>query len=70
MPIHTLTFDLPDEREELETVLNAGKMSAALNDFSSYLRSEWKYSERSKWPDLEKIRDKFHEICAERGVVP
>ena len=68
MPVHTITFNLPEEHEELETTLKASKMSSALYDFSMYLRQQYKYSD--KWDDLEKIRDKFYEICNEHEVNP
>lgn len=59
----TLEFDLLEEEYAFECALNGNKYRAALEDFSNYLRSEYKHKvlseEKSKY--IEEIRANFYE---------
>jgi len=71
-PKHVITFNLPEESEELKTTMNASNYYCALYDLYSYLRNE------NKWPpddrtekDAEiyhKIYEKFFEIISENEI--
>jgi hypothetical protein len=65
---HILVFDLPEEREELKTTMNAGDMASAIEDFSQLLRSKTKHGDPDEvisWGDL---RDKWHQILEDNEV--
>jgi len=63
----TLRFNLPEDQDEYENCINAGRLAAAVADFADYLRREWKYGERELY-DIEEIRDKFYECMRDRSV--
>ena len=46
-----LRFDLPEESEEHQTALDGWKWKAAVDEMSSYLRSELKYEDLSDEQD-------------------
>lgn len=64
MPKATLTFNLPDEREEYQIHMNASKYYCALHDLYLALRSDSKHGE-GKWADFY---EKFWEILKENEV--
>jgi hypothetical protein len=67
MPKHIIEFDLPEENEELETVMNAGKYYSCLSSFSMLLREKYKYSENQNvtW---EQVRELFDSILEDNDV--
>ena len=54
----TLEFTLPEEREEFETAVNAGKHRSLLDDVLKVLRNEVKYGQ-----GMRGIDDIYKEIC-------
>jgi hypothetical protein len=77
MPRHTITFNLPEEREELRTAQQAANYHSALWDFAQLLRNLTKYdapleegkeltSEQSNMAHL--LREKFYEILRDNEV--
>ena len=67
MPKATLSFSLPDEREEFETAINAGKYHSALWDLREAFRQKAKYSEDDKttWDEAYQF---FWDTLKETGV--
>ena len=60
--IATLTFNLPEEKPELEDAVNAGKYIAALNDLAIAFRSHRKC-------DADPVtEERFYAIIRENGV--
>jgi hypothetical protein len=50
MPKVTITFNLPEEKSEYETCLNAGNYSALVYEFTNLLREKVKYgNETGSW---------------------
>lgn len=48
MPQATLTFTLPDERDEHETAVHAGALRSVIEAHREWLRSQLKYHELSE----------------------
>ncbi len=67
MPKHTIEFNLPEEREELEMTMNAGKYYSCLSQLNSLLRKNYKYSDK-QFVTWEEIGDIFHEILEGQEV--
>lgn len=74
MPEGILKFNLPEEREEFETAVNAPKWKGVVWEFDQELRKVVKYSD-PKTPEeetvvntYEKIRDKLWEIIKEEDL--
>ena len=67
MPKATLEFNLPEERGEFHTAVNANKYIAALQDIDTELRNKIKYAGDDVSDDTHKayqeIRDKLGEMC-------
>ena len=63
----TLTFNLPEEKEEFETTLLAGKMASFIREFENYLRRLDKYDLRETYNIVE-IRDDFYEKLREHDL--
>jgi hypothetical protein len=63
----TLEFNLPEEREEFEIALRAGKLQAALSEFENFLRAQLKYGElpEAEYKRVEMIREKYFELIGE-----
>jgi len=61
--IATLTFNLPEDREEYELAVNGSKYYCAASDFSNYLRHKLKYIELEEREQVifEEVRKKFYE---------
>ena len=66
----TLTFNLPEETDEHQLALNAGKVLGAIQDFDNYLRAKLKYEELSETESqiYRAVRDKLHEEFQNAGV--
>lgn len=66
---HTVTFNLPDDIEDLEIHLNASGLNNAVYAFDNWLRSQTKHAESSPRVDaLEEVREKLYEFLNEKGV--
>jgi hypothetical protein len=63
----TMEFDLPEDQGELDLVLKAGNMYAALYQFRNYLRNWQKHGENWQ-PVCGDIWDEFHKIVSENDV--
>jgi len=61
-----LEFNLPEDHEDYELLNNALNMSLALDEIRQYLRGQWKYQDPPD--DIDKIYDRFFEICLEHKV--
>lgn len=60
----TLTFNLPQEQEELENALYGSKYKTILRDLDEMLRSKLKYDEtltEEQEQIYQEIRDSIHE---------
>lgn len=73
MPKATLTFNLPEERDEYKTVMKAADMSIVLSEYDNFLRGILKYgSERYKTDEellvVEELRTKLNELRTEYEV--
>ena len=68
----TLTYQLPEEKEEFELATNAVKWMSFAHEFKQYLRAEWKYNEdkynEDQYKTLVEIREKFYELLNEEGL--
>lgn len=62
----TLSFSLPEEKQDLENALAVNSILADMDDFSNYLRNEYKYNSDKYTPEqfqvLTEIREKFYEL--------
>lgn len=67
MPKATLTFSLPDEREDFDLACNAGKLHSALYELSTAIRSKVKYSEEetTTW---DEVKEMFWNTLKEAGA--
>lgn len=70
MPKATISFSLPEEKEEYETTMKAVSYACALEDFRNYLRSRLKYEELTEEQSktLDEVRTKFFEILADNEI--
>lgn len=57
----TLEFTLPEEREELDLALNAGKMACVISDLDNWLRSLQKYQDKDT-VSVEEVREELHRL--------
>ena len=66
----TITFEFEDgtERENEYIVQNCFELVYALQEFSNYLRGQWKHVDEDKWDNLEEIRSKLYEILNDHEV--
>ncbi len=71
MPRISMTFKLPEERDEFEYAKDGLARSTILSEFDSYLRSRLKYEELTEEvaAALQAARDKLHEIKSDNGIV-
>jgi len=70
-PTVTLTFKIPEQQEEMQRALDAGKYMSALWEFSNYLRSQYKYNDNlteEQFKMVETIREKFYEIVNDENI--
>ena len=67
MPVATLKFKLPEEKDEFELAQQASSLSSKIEEFGNFLRSEYKYkdhtAEVSKY--LEEVRAKWFEVISD-----
>jgi len=60
-----MKFDFYEDREELETTLNATKYKSVLLELDNKLRAETKYRDDEA---AQKWRDTLYELLGEEGV--
>lgn len=67
MKKHTIVFTLPEDQEDLNTHLNAGKYHNILWEMAQFLRSKIKYTELTDEESkiYTEIREKFYELIQE-----
>jgi hypothetical protein len=63
-----LIFKLPEESEEYELHMSAGKLHSACWDFAQWLRGVCKHDDPKKY-DAEACRAKFYEFLQENDYV-
>ena len=69
MPTATLTFQLPEESEEHQLALNAGKMDSVLREFDEHLRSLVKYDHKGvDSQTVSTLRDELHTFLDDKGL--
>lgn len=73
--IVTHEFNLPKDREDHRTLMNAGAYLCALTEFGEVFRSASKYSQygmvtfdEDEYKTIEKLRDLFHGVLIDNGV--
>lgn len=62
----TMTFNLPDEEDEMKLSMQGRDLSIAIDDYFNWLRGKWKHGEK----DIElyeECRDKLAEFMSERN---
>lgn len=67
----TLTFDLPEEREEFELATRAAAFMLVLHDFDQHLRSQMKYNDQlsaEQFKIYDDLRSKLHEFASDNNV--
>ena len=65
----TMTFELPEEREEFETTVKALDWKFAMSDLDEYLRNELKYGAYVLDAETtENIRSKIYDILTDRNL--
>jgi hypothetical protein len=66
----TLSFELPEEREEFEAATKGSAYKATLTDLDNYLRSRLKYEDLPEdvHDAIQKTRDKLTSLCEENGT--
>lgn len=64
MPKVTFTFNLPEEREELELAQKGPHLSSVLDDLDNYLRHKLKYETltEEQYAVYEDVRKKLYEL--------
>ena len=66
--IATLEFELPEEREDFENAVNAGKFRCAIAEFDNFLRYRYKHQDpknESARLEYEEIKNRFYECLNE-----
>ncbi len=63
----TLEFNLPEEREELELHMKAGKVFSAVWEYAHWLRQICKHGDPDK-VNAQACRDKLYEFLNEHEV--
>lgn len=68
----TLTFSLPEERQEHLQAIHACALAATLSDLDNWLRNALKYGHQIADADaaLQQTRDKIRELLEGNGVPP
>lgn len=56
----TLSFSLPDEKEEFDIIYKALETHSALSEFDNFLRRKIKYDENADVKIYEEIREEFY----------
>lgn len=62
----TLTFNLPEEQNDLDLMLGAHRLAAAIHDYDDWLRRQNKHSDNP--PDSNACRDQLHLILEDHDV--
>lgn len=66
---HTMVFNLPEDREDLELHLTAPSLNGTLYDLDSWLRNQTKHAEHSPRVEvLQEVRDKLYEFLNDNGA--
>ena len=68
MPVVSIQFTMPEEQQDLDLALKAGKYQAALWDLDQWLRSYTKYQDKKTWLKADEVRTKLYELINERGI--
>lgn len=72
MPKGILEFNLPEDREDFEIAQNGNAYRSVLWDMDVYLRQILKYEsdshDKKTIDELQKVRDKLHELLGEDGL--
>ena len=77
MPKHTITFNLPEEQDDLNITLRASKYLCTLADMSEFLRKITKYGthpskEREVTPEemaiIEEVRTYFYDCLKDNDI--
>ena len=65
----TLEFNLPEEQEEYDITMQAGKMHSVLWDFDQKLRGIVKWEKKGyNLNTVENLRDELHELMNDNGL--
>lgn len=71
MPVHTLTFSLPDDAEDLDDAMQGGAWRAVVRDIDQAMRRHLKYDD-DLHPEaataIEAARAELWGFIAERGL--
>lgn len=70
MPIVSIEFNLPEEKEEYEAAMNGASFHCVLSELDSHLRNEIKYMNHSESKEkiYQEIRDKLNQFATHYGV--
>ncbi len=65
-----ISYDLPEEIENLKYAIYGYKYESAIQDFDNELRNHLKYDNYKEWDTktVESIRDLLYEICDTKDV--
>lgn len=66
----TLSFNLPEERDEFNLANNGSLYSVVLHDIDQHLRAKLKYETLSEndYKIYEELRSKLHSLASDYGV--
>lgn len=66
----TLTFNLPEEQDEHQQALNAGKVLGAIQEFDNFLRAKLKYEELTEADQItySYVREKLYNCFSDSGI--
>lgn len=66
----TLSFTLPEERQEFEDACKAGDFRAVLDSFDNELRSHIKHDTHPEWDGttVEEVRKILWDLIADYGI--
>lgn len=72
MPKVTLSFKLPEEQEEYELTMKAGKLNILVYELDQHLRQLTRYAPETQPEEItdayQKIRNKLYELANELDV--
>lgn len=66
----TLEYDLNDPDDVLlhKKAVNVRDVYSFLWEYDQWLRGIIKYQEQNTWPQMDDVREKFHQMMNEHGV--
>ena len=66
----TLSFTLPEERQEFEDACKAGDFRVVLDNFDNELRSHLRHNSHPDWDSatVEKVRKTLYDLIADYGI--